>query len=149
MIGELRLVELLAGDDAAVAASLEDVHQHFVREGVEHLDVLALHVRLAGVAEQTGEPRRADARVDDADGERDVVEQRRELAGRAPRRMHAVEHVLAEGGPDHGGHFHRRKALGHGLGPGFPSCGGSTQARRRVTHFYVTNVSVDRQMAGR
>ena len=99
----MRLVELLARDDAAVPAPLEHVEQDVVREGVELLDLLALHVRLAGVAEQVGEARGADARVDDADGEGDVVEERGELAGGARRRMHPVEDVLAKRGPDDGG----------------------------------------------
>ena len=80
------LVELLAGDHRAAAALLEDGAEDLVRDVVELLHLLALHVRLARVAEHAGEPRRAHARVDDAHGERDRVEQRGELAGRARAR---------------------------------------------------------------
>ena len=62
------LLELLAGDHRAVAAPLEDRAEDVVGELVELLHLLALDVRLAGVAEQVGEPGRADARVDDPDG---------------------------------------------------------------------------------
>ena len=133
VVGELGLVELLARDDAAVPAALEHVHQHFVREGVELLDRLALHVGLAGVPEEVGEARGADARVDDADRERDVVEQRGELAGRALRGVHRLQHVLSKRGPDDGGGAERRKAIGHGITRGFRRCSAVAQAARCVT----------------
>ena len=66
-VEDARLLELLAGDHRAAAAPLEHGAEHVVGERVELLDLLALHVGLAGVAEHPGEAGRADAGVDDAD----------------------------------------------------------------------------------
>ena len=71
-------------------------------------------VRVARVAEEAREPRGADARVDDADAERDVVEERRELARRALRRVHAEEDVLTQRRADDARRLHGRNALAHG-----------------------------------
>ena len=142
VIGDLHLVELLAADDAAVPAALEHVHQHFVGERVELLHRLALHVRLAGVPEQIGQTCGTDARVDDADGEADVVEQRGELAGRALRGVHAVQDVLAERGPDDGSGLERRKAIGHEIA-GVLACDAPWRKRQpRVTQECVTHLPV-------
>ena len=131
VIGAGRLFELLAPDDAAVAAALEDVDEHVVAERVELLDLLALHVDLAGVPEQIGQTGGTDARVDDADGERDVVEERRELPGRPDRRVHPVQDVLAQCGPHDGSRVRSalgRDAVGHGITAGFPRCEAPPQA---------------------
>ena len=115
--GKARFVELLAREHAAMAAPFEHVDEHLVGEGVELLDLLALHVRLAGVAEHAVQAGRADARVDDAHRERDVIEERGELAGGAGGCVHSGEDVLAQGGADDGGRHgaRRRLAVGHSI----------------------------------
>jgi hypothetical protein len=133
VLREHRFIELFARDDTAMTAPLEHVEEDVVGERVELLDLLALHVRFARVAQEIREARRADSRVDDADRERDVVQKRRELARRPRRRVHPVKNVLAEGrSHDRGAKRRNAGVLGHGV-PVFPDArvGGKGIARFR------------------
>jgi hypothetical protein len=129
---KLGLVEFFAGQDAAVAAALEHVDHHVVGVGIQLLDLLALHVGLAGIPEQVGEARLAHARVDDPNGERQVIEQRGEFTGCAGRRTHACKHVLAKCGSHNRGRRHpnRIDAIIHG-GPFMARCEAQSKRQER------------------
>ena len=116
-LGDAGLVELLARDHGAAAALLEHGAQDVVGEHVELLDLLALHVGLARVAEHAGEAGGAHARVDDAHGEGDRVEERRELARWRPGapRVPAVMRRLEGGADDGGAAGEGGEGLGHGV----------------------------------
>ena len=75
-----RLLVLLRSHDRHVAAVAQAVQQRLVGEHVELLHRLALHVLLAGRAEDVDQPGPADLRGDDLGGQRDAGQQPGELA---------------------------------------------------------------------
>ncbi len=82
-----------------MAALLDAADQHVVGEDVELLDLLALHVRVAGEAEDAREPGAADLAGDDLRGQRELMEE----AGEVPRRAGGAplhrEQMLLQGLP--------------------------------------------------
>src|SRR5690606_23536473 len=97
------LLDLLAPHDADVAARLDAVDEGAVGEVVELLDRLALHVDLAGEAEDVREPRLAHPARDDLGGQGDLLKEPGEITRRAGRAAEPIEDVSLEGGTGEGG----------------------------------------------
>ena len=104
MVGNDRFVEFFGRDHSTVTASLENIQKNIIGELIQFLDLFPLDIRLARVPEEPGEPCGADAAIDDADRQGNMIEQRGELAGGAGGGVHPGEDVLAQGGANEVGH---------------------------------------------
>src|SRR5690606_21309176 len=121
------LVRLLRGHAAEVAAVVERLEDDLVGVDVELLLLLAVDVRLVGRAEDVDEPGLVDLPVDELRGERDVVQNIAERAGR----LGVLPLLFDDVAPD------RDHGAAHGILPwssalcasiSFTPCGGSARA---------------------
>ena len=92
-----RLGVLLGADEAHLAAAAQRADVLLVREQVQLLLDLVLHVDRSGVAEKVNEPGLADVAVDDLGGDGDVAEQTRELSLGAGHLVLSLDDELLEG----------------------------------------------------
>ena len=82
----VRLIHFLGNEAAYRVAVLEGVEENLVAPLVELLDLLALHVGLAGVAELAAERRRRELARDALGDQLDALHYQRKIRGRNRRR---------------------------------------------------------------
>ena len=88
---------LLGRDHGQLTRAAEHAHDRLVREDVQLLDLLALHVDRAGGAEHVREPRADDGLVDHLRGQRDIEQQAGELPTGLGMLSLLLEHELRQG----------------------------------------------------
>ncbi len=113
------IIHLLGGHHAEVACVIQGIEHDVVGELIQLADIVAVDVELAGTADDIDQAGAVDLATDDLRGERDVVEDVGEGAGRLGVQPLLLDDVATE--RDHGTFLHRKPPELGKAGAGPPS----------------------------